>query len=185
MAVVLHSHTWRRWGSMFWLVLIKFHRVKWRDQRLLSQQHSGILLLESEQEKHLCSISPNHRILTVQRDLWRSSNWTPRQGRLTWGRWHRNAHRGVWMSPERLHNLSGQLFQCSATLNIKSFLFMLRWNFFCFCVFSVSVDPVCLQMWGREPQPPLPCSKTDRPLYSLGSSWCVIILYKAEQGQLA
>lgn len=74
-----------------------------------------------------CGKSWNHRIVRVGRELWRSSCLSPlpRQGHFEQVTEEHIQADFECLQRQRLDELPGQLFQCSATPNVQKFFLML------------------------------------------------------------
>jgi len=93
--------------------------------------------------------SQNHRMVGVGRGLWGSSSQTPltRQGHLQQTVQDHIQADLEYLQIRRLHNPSGQLLQCSVTLQVKKIFLMFRQNKLCF---SLCPLPVVLLLGTTE-----------------------------------
>lgn len=75
--------------------------------------------------------SQKHRMVEVGRNLWRPSSPTPllKYGRLEYAVQGHIQVGFEYLYRKKLHNLSGNLFQCSVTSTVKNFFLIFRWNF--------------------------------------------------------
>ena len=89
-------------------------------------------------------VSQNHRMIGVGRELWGPSSPTlpPKQSHLEQVAQEHIQAAFERLQRRRLHNPSGQLFQCSVTLKVKNYFLMFRWKLFCFSLCPLTL-PCC------------------------------------------